>query len=109
MASKPVNASPDEVFKALGSPGRLTLVRTLMGGERCVCDLVDAVGLGWSTTSRHLDVLREAGVVSSEKRGQKIFYRLELDCVAHFIGCLDQARLGRASRAVCDCGRARRP
>jgi ArsR family transcriptional regulator len=104
MASKSVSASPDEVFKALGSPGRLTLVRTLMGGERCVCDLVDAVGLGWSTTSRHLDILRDAGVISSEKRGQKIFYRLELGCVAHFISCLDRSRRGRASRAACHCG-----
>ena len=104
MAIRPLGASPDEVFKALGNPGRLTLVRTLMDGERCVCDLVQAVGLGWSTTSKHLDVLREAGVVSSDKRGQKIFYRLELECVLHFIRCLDRAQLGRSSkRAACDC------
>ena len=83
--------TPDLVFKALGSPARLTLVRTLMQGERCVCDLVEAVGLGWSTTSKHLDVLREAGVVASEKRAQKIFYRIALDCVPDFIGCLDGA------------------
>lgn len=79
----------DAVFKALGSPARLTIARTLIEGERCVCDLVEACGLGWSTTSKHLEVLREAGVVSSEKRAQKIFYRLELDCVADFIRCLD--------------------
>lgn len=104
MTTRPIGASPDEVFKALGSPGRLTLVRSLMNGERCVCDLVQAVGLGWSTTSRHLEVLREAGVVASEKRGQKVFYRLDLDCVGHFIDCLDDARLGRPSRHVaCDC------
>ena len=104
MPSKADPTSPDAVFKALGSPARLTLVRTLIAGERCVCDLVQAVGLGWSTTSRHLDILREAGVVSSDKRGQKIFYRLELDCVLHFIECLDKARVGRPSRRVaCDC------
>ena len=79
----------DAVFKALGNPARLTIVRSLMGGERCVCDLVEACGLGWSTTSRHLDVLRRAGVVSSEKRAQKIFYRNELNCVAELISCLD--------------------
>lgn len=79
----------DGVFKALGSPARLTIVRTLIGGERCVCDLVEACGLGWSTTSKHLDVLREAGVISSEKRAQKIFCRIELSCVADFISCLD--------------------
>jgi DNA-binding transcriptional ArsR family regulator len=98
-ASRP---SPDAVFKALGSPARLTLVRTLIDGERCVCDLVEAAGLGWSTTSKHLDVLREAGVVSSEKRAQKIFYRIELACVAGFISCLDGACAGRPTkRAAC--------
>jgi DNA-binding transcriptional ArsR family regulator len=102
--NRSVPTTPDVVFKALGSPARLALVRTLAEGERCVCDLVEAVGLGWSTTSKHLDVLREAGVVSSDKRGQKIFYRLELDCVAHFIGCLDRAHLGRATRrGACEC------
>ena len=105
MATRRLGASPDEVFKALGNPGRLTLVRTLMDGERCVCDLVHAVGLGWSTTSKHLDILREAGVVSSDKRGQKIFYRLELACVSRFIDCLDRASLGRpAQRESCACG-----
>ena len=90
MPPKPdPRATTDAVFKALGSPARLTIVRTLIPGERCVCDLVEACGLGWSTTSKHLDVLRDAGVVSSEKRGQKIYCRLELDCVADFIACLD--------------------
>ena len=104
MATRHLAASPDEVFKALGNPGRLTLVRTLMDGERCVCDLVHAVRLGWSTTSRHLDILREAGVISSEKRGQKIFYRLELECVSHFIHCLDRTRPSRpTTRLACDC------
>lgn len=88
-------ATPHAIFKALGSPARLTLVRTLIGGERCVCDLVEAVGLGWSTTSRHLDVLRDAGVVASEKRAQKIFYRIELECVAEFIRCLDASCAGK--------------
>lgn len=99
---KPCRPSPDAVFKALGSPARLTLVRTLMDGERCVCDLVEAAGLSWSTTSKHLDVLRDAGVVSSEKRAQKIFYRIELDCVAGFISCLDGACGGKPTkRAAC--------
>jgi ArsR family transcriptional regulator len=60
-ASRP---TPGVVFKALGNPTRLTLVRTLQGGEHCVCPLVEAVGLGWSTTSKHLEVLRDAGVVN---------------------------------------------
>lgn len=100
-ASRP---TPDLVFKALGNPTRLTLVRTLQGGEHCVCDLVEAVGLGWSTTSKHLEVLRGAGVVASEKRGQQVFYRLKLACVAEFIACLDAAPKDRAAgRPGCNC------
>ena len=104
MVATSLGVSPDEVFKALGNPGRLTLVRTLMDGERCVCDLVLAVGLGWSTTSKHLEILREARCGLVRQAGQKIFYRLELECVSHFISCLDRARIGRAAkRAACDC------
>lgn len=104
MRSGPANPTPDAVFKALGNPARLTLVRTLQDGEHCVCDLVEAVGLGWSTTSKHLDILREAGIVGREKRGQQVFYRLELACVAQFIACLDGARHARtARRMACDC------
>jgi len=103
MARRQAAPEPDAVFKALGSPARLTLVRTLADGERCVCDLVEAVGLGWSTTSRHLDILRDAGIVNSDKRGQKIFYRLELACVTHFIACLDGTGAGRATRRTKCC------
>ena len=99
----PSESTPEAIFKALGSPARLTLVRTLIEGERCVCDLVEAVGLGWSTTSRHLDVLRAAGVISSEKRAQKIFYRIELDCVAEFIRCLDGACQGQTRKRTACC------
>lgn len=104
MQRKSASRTPDAVFKALGNPARLTLVRTLARGERCVCDLVEAIGLGWSTTSKHLEVLRQAGVVGSQKRGLKVFYRLELACVTEFIACLDGASVGlRASRTACDC------
>lgn len=81
---------PDIVFKSLGHPARVTIVRQLSVGEHCVCELVEAVGLGWSTVSRHLSVLREAGVIEDEKRGLQVFYRLSLPCVARFIDCLDE-------------------
>ncbi|MFP4282684.1 MAG: ArsR/SmtB family transcription factor [Opitutales bacterium] len=97
----------DAVFKALGHPARVTIVRELARGERCVCDLVEAVGLGWSTVSRHLSVLRAAGVVDDEKRGLQVFYRLRLPCVSRFIACLespqDYPELNAASSS-CGCG-----
>lgn len=89
-ATSAAHARPEEVFKALGHPARVGIVRRLSEGERCVCDLVEAVGLGWSTVSRHLSVLRAAGIVADEKRGLQVFYRLTLPCVGRFIACLDE-------------------
>ncbi|MEJ2515912.1 MAG: metalloregulator ArsR/SmtB family transcription factor [Gammaproteobacteria bacterium] len=95
---------PVGVFKALGHPARVTMVRELAVGERCVCELVQAAGLGWSTVSRHLAVLRDAGVVSHEKRGLQVFYRLELPCVTHFIRCLEApATHPELMRSACEC------
>ena len=64
-------------FKALADPTRIAIVNRLAGvGEVCVCDLVDAFALGQPTISHHLKVLREAGLVTSEKRGTWAWYRV---------------------------------
>ncbi len=84
------------VFKALGHPARLHIVEELASGERCVCDLVQLVGLGWSAVSRHLAVLKAAGVLDDEKRGLQVFYRVALPCVTSFTACLDAAAQGEA-------------
>ena len=85
-----------DVFKALGHPDRLRIIEDLTAGERCVCDLVKSVGSSWSTVSRHLAVLKAAGVVADEKRGLQVFYRVALPCVPTFMTCLDAAREGEA-------------
>lgn len=76
-------------FKALGHPARLRMVRALGRGEQCVCALRDLVGLDMSTVSRHLGVLRSAGIVEGEKRGTWMYYRLCLPCVIGFLQCLE--------------------
>jgi ArsR family transcriptional regulator len=66
-----------EAFKALADPVRLqllNLIATADGGEACACDLVDPVGKSQPTVSHHLKVLREAGLVTGEKRGTWIWY-----------------------------------
>lgn len=94
-----------ETFKALGHPARLQMVDLLTDGERCVCELVEAVGLGWSTVSRHLAVLKAAGILEHEKRGLQVFYRLALPCVATFSACLDAARRGQDVEVRTCCSR----
>jgi ArsR family transcriptional regulator len=66
-----------EAFKALADPVRiqlLNLIATAEAGEACACDLVEPVGKSQPTVSHHLKVLREAGLVASEKRGTWVWY-----------------------------------
>jgi ArsR family transcriptional regulator len=68
-----------QVFKALGDPVRLRLVSLIgarQGDEVCVCDLTAAFDLTQPTISHHLKVLREAGIIDSERRGTWVYYRL---------------------------------
>lgn len=77
------------VFKALGHPSRLFIVQELANGERCVCELQQMIGADLSTVSKHLSILRNAGLVKDEKRGAKVFYQLAIPCVTNFLGCID--------------------
>jgi DNA-binding transcriptional ArsR family regulator len=60
---------------ALSDPGRARLLLALRGRELCVCQLVELLGLAPSTVSKHLSVLRQAGLVEYRKRGRWAFYR----------------------------------
>lgn len=66
-----------EIFKALGEPVRLRLYSLLASsGEVCVCHLTDALELPQSTVSRHLGVLRHAGLVTTRRDGKWMYYQL---------------------------------
>ena len=75
------------VIKALAHPTRLFLVEELCREERCVCELAEMVGSDMSTVSKHLALLRQAGIVQDEKRGKKVFYRLRMKCALDFTSC----------------------
>ncbi|WP_345695157.1 metalloregulator ArsR/SmtB family transcription factor [Kitasatospora terrestris] len=66
-----------KMFKALGDPVRLrllSLIASYDGGEACVCDLTGPFDVSQPTISHHLKVLREAGLVASERRGTWVYY-----------------------------------
>ncbi len=76
-AASVLNVRPvSRLFKALGDETRLRIVALLSHGELCVCHLETALGLTQSTTSRHLAVLRNAGVVEPRREGAWVYYRL---------------------------------
>ncbi len=81
LAAEPLAAAAAdtlaEAFKALGDPVRLRLLSLLAsatGGEVCACDLVEPVARSQPTVSHHLKVLKEAGLVTSTRRGANIWY-----------------------------------
>ncbi len=77
------------VLKALGHPTRLWMAEQLAGGEKCVCELVENIDADFSTVSKHLTVLKQAGVVIDEKRGKQVYYRLKVPCILQFMPCIE--------------------
>jgi ArsR family transcriptional regulator len=78
------------VIKALAHPTRLFLIEELCREERCVCELAEMVGSDMSTVSKHLSLLRQAGIVKDDKRGKQVFYRLRKGCAMDFTSCASQ-------------------
>jgi ArsR family transcriptional regulator, arsenate/arsenite/antimonite-responsive transcriptional repressor len=67
----------NQLLKALADPTRLRIVLLLTGGELCVCDLKEVLGLPQSTVSRHMATLKSAGVAGDRRDGKWVHYRLE--------------------------------
>jgi len=88
------------IFKALAHPTRLFIVEQLADCERCVCEITDGVGSDISTVSKHLTILRNAGIIESEKKGSHIYYRLKFKCVLSFFSCTEN--LIKSSRVNTD-------
>jgi ArsR family transcriptional regulator len=87
------------VMKALAHPTRLFAVDELSKGERCVRELTDMIGADISTVSKHLSVLKQAGIVEDEKRGVQVWYRLRVPCILNFFSCVEDVLKANAARA----------
>lgn len=77
------------VLKAMAHPSRLCILEELTEHERCVCELTAIVGADISTVSKHLTVLKQAGLVADEKRGTMVFYRLRVPCLKLLYGTVE--------------------
>jgi DNA-binding transcriptional ArsR family regulator len=78
------------VFKALAHPSRLFILEQLALKELCVCELTEMIGADMSTVSKHLSVLKAAGIVQDRKRGLQVHYRLKMPCVLRFFDCVGE-------------------
>ena len=77
------------MLKSLAHPSRLLIIEMLEEAPRCVGELTEAIGADITTVSKHLAVLKRAGLVRDEKHGTYSEYALVCDCVSHMIDCLD--------------------
>ncbi|HUU29882.1 MAG TPA: metalloregulator ArsR/SmtB family transcription factor [archaeon] len=77
------------IIKALAHPSRLMIVDELSRHEKCVCELREKIGADMSTVSRHLSILKNAGIVTDEKRGLQVFYSLKVPCILNFFNCVE--------------------
>jgi len=78
-----------KVLKALAHPTRLWMAEQLANGEHCVCEFADVIDADFSTVSKHLAVLKQAGIVEDDKRGKQVFYRLKVPCILNFMSCVE--------------------
>ena len=78
------------ILKALAHPSRIFIVEKLSKEPHCVCELTEMVGADTSTVSKHLSILKNAGIIEDEKRGTSVYYSLRCTCIMQFIGCIEQ-------------------
>ncbi|GAK54454.1 transcriptional regulator, ArsR family [Candidatus Moduliflexus flocculans] len=78
-----------QIVKALAHPTRLFIVEELSKHEYCVCELTEMIGADTSTVSKHLSILKQAGIVKDDKRGTTVYYQLRCPCILNFFGCIE--------------------
>ncbi len=87
---KMISMERARILKALAHPSRIFIVEKLNEKPYCVCELTEMVGADTSTISKHLSILKNAGIIEDEKRGTSVYYSLRCTCIMQFIGCIEQ-------------------
>jgi DNA-binding transcriptional ArsR family regulator len=77
------------VAKALAHPSRLLILDAIADGEKCVCELTELVDADQSTVSKHLSILKQAGIIADRKEGPKTFYRPQIRCLKGLWDCIE--------------------
>ena len=89
-----------KIIKALAHPSRLMIVDALAEGEKCVGELQELVESDISTVSKHLALMKEAGIVVDRKVGQQVFYSLRVPCIVSFFGCVEAVMKSYAEEKI---------
>jgi ArsR family transcriptional regulator len=91
------------ILKALSDETRFNIIKLLLNGERCVCEIHPNVNVTQSTTSTHLNKLEEAGIIKSRRDGKKVFYHISDKRVIKILQALgDKNKIKTKVKCHCD-------
>jgi ArsR family transcriptional regulator len=102
--TEPATDRATRLFHALSDRTRLSILQRLRLGERCVCDLTDAMDAAQSRLSFHLKVLKDAGLVTDRRQGRWMYYTLNTETLAEvgeLVDALASAPSAAERRAGC--------
>ncbi len=89
--NKSLNDKKAEIFKALANPVRLDIIDLLLEGEKCVCEIQQALNkYEQPHISKSLAKLKAVGLIKDRKDGLNVYYSLAICCMSEFFGCLNQ-------------------
>jgi ArsR family transcriptional regulator len=88
------------LLKSMAHPSRLLILEMLEKSPRCVWELTEVVGADITTVSKHLAVMKRAGLVKDVKRGTFSEYSLACECITHFIDCIEDVMNERACESA---------
>lgn len=89
------------IVKAMAHPTRLLVMDVLTQGEKCVNELTNLAGCDVTTLSKHLALMRRAGLLQCEKRGVNVFYQIACPCFLEFFRCIDLIKLNQSLQKRC--------
>jgi len=89
------------ILKAIAHPSRIFIVEKIKDKPYCVCELADMIGIDQSTTSKHLSLLKNAGIIEAKKEGTTVYYSLRCACILDFIGCIENVIRMNLERDSC--------
>jgi ArsR family transcriptional regulator len=92
----PIYEAKAQIYKALGHPIRIQVVEMLAQGEKSVSEIVAQVGAKEANLSRHLGVLKSAGIIKARKEGLNVYYQLIMPCLVSMFSCVNSALVEKA-------------
>lgn len=86
-----LNDKKAEIFKALANPVRLEVIELLLDGEKCVCEIQEALKkYQQAHISKSLQKLKSVGLIQDRRDGMNVYYSLKICCMGEFFNCLNK-------------------